>query len=192
MSPDFDEIVGTDGTPEELAELRQVHNLLLSADPPPLAAEAPRRAPRRRPSLRRAWAATALGFAAVLAALVAGLAIGRGFGHEADSRQGFVRPMHGIGAAAAAKAVVKVGSEDSNGNRTLRMTVRSLPSLPKGWYTLYLTEKGQPLVACGVFRTGPSGTADVRMNAPVDTAQYDGWIVTASVPGAPARVLLTT
>jgi len=188
--PDFDEIVGTEGSPEELAELRQVHNLLVSADRPPSFAAEPRRAPRTRPSLWRTWAGAAFGFAVVVAALVVGLAIG--VGHENDGRQGFVRPMHGLGTAAAANAVIRVGSEDTNGNRTLRMTVRSLPSLPKGWYTLYLTEKGEPLVACGVFRTGPSGTADVRMNAPVDTAEYGGWIVTASVPGAPAHVLLTT
>jgi hypothetical protein len=37
--------------------------------------------------------------------------------------------MHGIGTAAAASAVIAVGREDSNGNRTLRMKVRSLPSL---------------------------------------------------------------
>jgi hypothetical protein len=190
VRPDFDDIVGTEGTPEELAELRQVHNLLLSADPPP--AELPRRAPRRRLSFRRAWAASALGFAAVLGSVVAGLAIGGFFGPEGEGPGGFVRPMHGIGNAAAASAVIDVGREDANGNRTLRMKVRSLPSLQKGFYTLYLTEKGQPLVACGVFRTGSSGTADVRMNAPVDTAEYDGWIVTSSVPGQPAHVLLTT
>jgi hypothetical protein len=190
VRPDFDDIVGTDGTPEELAELRHVHNLLLSADPPP--AELPQRVPRRRLSFRRAWAASALGFAAVLGSVVAGLAIGGFFGPESEGPGGFVRPMHGIGTAAAASAVIDVGREDANGNRTLRMKVHSLPSLQKGFYTLYLTEKGHPLVACGVFRTGVAGTADVRMNAPVDTAEYDGWIVTASVPGQPSRVLLTT
>ena len=166
-----------------------MHNLLVSADPPPAATEGPRRAPRMRLSLWRTWAGAAVGLAAVLAAVVVGLAIG--LGHE-DESQGFVRPMHGLGTAAAASAVIKVGSEDTNGNRTLRMSVRSLPSLATGWYTLYLTEKGEPLVACGVFRTGPKGTTDVRMNAPIDTAEYDGWIVTASVPRAPAIVLLTT
>jgi hypothetical protein len=100
--------------------------------------------------------------------------------------------MHGVGPAAAASAVVRVGRQDGSGNRTLRMTVHSLPPLRKGWYTLYLTEKGKPLVACGAFRTGPSGSADVSMNAPADLAEYDGWIVTAAVPGRPTRVLLTT
>jgi len=191
--PDFDDIVGTEGTPEELAELRQVHNLLLSAEPPPELPEPRRRkAPRRRPAFARTWAAAALGFAAVLASLTAGLAIGRTFGHTSEAHQAFSRTMHGIGTAAAASAVIKVGGQDGSGNRTLRMAVHSLPSLRHGYYTLYLTEKGHPLVPCGVFRTGATGSANVSMNAPADLAEYDGWIVSAVVPGQPSRVLLTT
>jgi len=191
--PDFDDIVGTEGSPEELAELRQVHNLLLSAEPPPELPEARRKkALRRRPAFVRTWAAAAFGFAAVLASLTAGLAIGRTFGHSGEAHQTFSRTMHGIGTAAAASAVIKVGSQDASGNRTLRMAVHSLPSLRHGYYTLYLTEKGQPLVPCGVFRTGTTGNANVSMNAPADLAEYDGWIVSAVVPGQPSRVLLTT
>jgi hypothetical protein len=190
--PDFDDIVGTEGSPEELAELRQVHNLLLSAEPPPELPERRRKkAPRRRPAFARSWAAAAFGFAAVLASLTAGLAIGRTF-HEGEAHQAFSRTMHGLGVAATASAVIKVGSQDGSGNRTLRMAVHSLPSLPHGYYTLYLTEKGKPLVACGVFRTGATGNANVSMNAPADLAEYDGWIVSAVVPGQPSRVLLTT
>jgi hypothetical protein len=191
-TPDFDDIVGTEGSPEELAELRQVHNLLLSAEAPPALPERLRRSPRRRPAFTRWWGAAALGFAAVLASLTAGLAIGHSSGHEGDARQAFSRSMHGIGAAAAASAVIKVGRQDASGNRTLLMSVHSLPSLRRGYYTLYLTEKGKPLVACGVFRTGPTGSANVSMNAPSDLAEYDGWIVSAMVPGRPSRVLLTT
>ena len=192
-TPDFDDIVGTEGSPEELAELRQVHNLLLSADPPPeLPKPRRKKAPRRRPAFARSWAAAAFGFAAVLASLTAGLAIGRTFGHSGEAHQAFSRTMHGIGTAAAASAVIKVGSQDASGNRTLRMAVHSLPSRRHGYYTLYLTEKGKPLVACGVFRTGITGNANVSMNAPADLAEYDGWIVSAVVPGQPSRVLLTT
>jgi len=55
-TPDFDDIVGTEGSLEELAELRQVHNLLLSAEPPPALPERLRGAPRpsdSRPCSRR-------------------------------------------------------------------------------------------------------------------------------------------
>ena len=141
--PDFDDIVGTEGSPEELAELRQVHNLLLSAEPPPELPEARRKkALRRRPAFVRTWAAAAFGFAAVLASLTAGLAIGRTFGHSGEAHQAFSRTMHGIGTAAAASAVIKVGSQDASGNRTLRMAVHSLPSLRHGYYTALSDREG--------------------------------------------------
>ena len=189
--PDFDEIVGTEGSPEELAELRGVHELLLAAAAPPVV-ERRQRPPRTKPLLRRPWTLAAVGLAGLAASLATGLAIGQSGGHDSDSRLGFTRPMHGVGAAAAASAVVRVGREDANGNRTLSMSVHSLPALSSGWYTLYLTSKNEPLVACGVFETGRSGVTRVEMNAPADLGEYDGWIVTAAVPGQPSRVLLTT
>ncbi len=33
--PDFHELVGDEGTPEELAKLRRAHDLLIAAGPPP-------------------------------------------------------------------------------------------------------------------------------------------------------------
>ena len=104
--------------------------------------------------LRRSWTLAAVGLAGLAASLAAALAIGRRVGDESDSRLAFTRPMHGVGAAAAASAVVRVGREDASGNRTLRMSVHSLPALSSGWYTLYLTSKDEPMVACGVFETG--------------------------------------
>ena len=101
--------------------------------------------------------------------------------------------MHGLGSARAASALIKVGKEDGNGNRPLLMSVSALPTLSKdAWYKLYLSKKGRPVVLCGIFQTGPSGNARVRMNAPADLAEYDGWIVTAPSPGRSPRVLLST
>ena len=190
--PDFNEIVGTEGSPEELAALRSMHELLLAADPPPATSVRRKRAPRMKPLVPRSWAIGAVGFAALTASLATGLAVFWSVGQDGDAGQAFTRPMHGVGAAAAASAVVRVGSQDVNGNRTLRMSVHSLPALSKGWYTLYLTSKGKPMVPCGVFETGTSGAARVEMNAPAGLGEYDGWIVTSVVPGHPARVLLTT
>jgi hypothetical protein len=72
------------------------------------------------------------------------------------------------------------------------MNVSSLPPLQKGWYELYLTKKGKPVVPCGIFQTGASGAAHVTMNAPADLAEYDGWIVTAVVGGHDGPALLET
>jgi hypothetical protein len=190
MRPDFFDLVGDEGTPEELDELRQVHELLLSASPPPELAKVPR--PRRIRSLTRSWGAGVVAFAATCAAVV-GLASGYAFGHHGGFQSGAVRSMHGLGTAHAASAVIRVGKEDPNGNRPIQVSVKSLPAAAnRGWYELYLTKKGKLEVPCGVFRTGATGQAHVNMNAPADLEEYDGWVVT-TVPAGPApHVLLTT
>jgi hypothetical protein len=188
MTPDFDELIGAGGSAEEREELRAVHELLLSASPPPAPAKALRRAPRARLWLTRRWAIA--GAAAV--SVAAGLAVGYGAGTSGGFQAGIIRPMHGVGPTAAASAVIRVGDEDSSENRPLLMNVRSLPPLQKGWYELYLTKKGKPVVPCGIFQTGPAGAAEVTMNAPADLAEYDGWIVTAVVAGHTGPALLST
>lgn len=192
MTPDFDELIGAEGSRDELDEMRRVHDLLVSASPPASLDHHLRRAPRIRSLVPRSWATTALGLATALS-LVIGVAIGYTAGQSRGFQTGFTRPMHGVGSAAAASALIRVGKEDENGNRPIRMSVQTLPTLPNGaWYELYLTKKGKPVVACGIFQTGRNGSALVSMNAPADLAEYDGWIVTALVPGHSTRVLLST
>lgn len=186
MTPDFDELIGTEGTLEEREELRQVHELLLSATPPPTAVKAPRRAPRFW--LPRRWAIATAATVSVAAGLAAAYVVGTNSGFQTA----ITRPMHGVGAAASASAVIKVADETRSENRPLLMDVRSLPPLHKGWYELYLTKKGKPVVPCGIFETGSGGAAHVTMNAPADLAEYDGWIVTAVVAGHRGPTLLAT
>jgi hypothetical protein len=189
MRPDFDDLLDESVPADEREELRQIHDLLLSADPPPSFA-APRPVRRGRPALPRRWALPGL-VAAGSAAV--GLALGYALGHGAGFHSGFTRSMHGVGNAAAASALIKVGNEDADGNRSLRVTVQALPALSRGGrYELDLTRKGKVVFPCGAFRTGASGAAQVSMNAPADLAEYGGWIVTALVPGQAPRVLLST
>ncbi len=191
MTPDFDEIVGDEGSPEEREELRRVHELLVAATPPPSLDRPPHRAFRGRFSIPRSWALGAVGLAGA-ASIAIGLAVGSTIG-SGGFHTGFTRPMHGVGSTRTASALIKVGNEDGNGNRPLLMSVRALPTLPRGtWYRLYLTKKGKPVVLCGLFQTGRSGNAHVHMNAPGDLEEYDGWIVSAVSPGGAPRVLLST
>ncbi|HWE80083.1 MAG TPA: hypothetical protein VG265_00400 [Gaiellaceae bacterium] len=194
MTIDFDDLVGGEVSGEEREELRRVHELLLSATPPPsLDPLPPTPSHSRRSWIPRSWAHGAVGLAAVASIAIAiGLAIGSALGHG-GFQTGFTRPMHGLGSATAASALINVGKADPNGNRPLLMSIRKLPTLPKDtFYMLYLTKKGKPVVLCGIFQTGRSGNARVSMNAPADLAEYDGWIVTAFVPGQSPRVLLST
>jgi len=191
MNPDFDDLVGEEGSREERDELRRVHELLIASIPPPSLNPPRRGASHIRFSIRRSWAIGGVGLA-VAASVAIGLVIGSTFA-RGGFQTGFIRPMHGVGSATAASAVIKVGKEDGNGNRSLLMSVRALPTISKGaWYRLYLTKKGKPVVLCGSFETGQSGNAQVSMNAPADLGEYDGWIVTAVAPGHTSRVLLST
>jgi hypothetical protein len=193
MTPDFNELVGDQDSGDDLESLRRVHDLLVSADPPPspiIGRMA--RTPRVGPRVPRPRMAAALSFATA-ASVAIGLALGYTLGHGDGFQTAFSRPMHGIGTASAASAQIDVGRQGEAGNRTLEMTVRSLPKLAhRGWYELYLTKKGKPLLPCGTFETTSSGNARVTMNLPGDVTEYDGWNVTAVMPGHPPRVLLTT
>jgi hypothetical protein len=190
MTPDFDELVGDEGSSADRESLRQIHDLLVSASPPPPGPAW--RAPRVSALVSRSRAVAALGLATTVSVVV-GLGIGYTVGHGARFHTDFSRPMHGIGPAREARALIEVGGEDANGNRALEMTIRSLPALPhKGLYELYLSKHGKPILPCGTFQTGSSGSAEVSLNVPGSLAEYDGWIITALTRGPRARVLLTT
>jgi hypothetical protein len=190
--PDFRELVGDEGTPEELERLRRVHDLLVAAEPPPDVPRRLARAPRRRlAALPRPRLQAALGLAAAAA-----IALGFGIGYAVGNGNGFseqaVRPMHGVGRFASASASIEIGKLDAGGNWPLQMVVRGLPALPHGGlYELYLTKNGKPDATCGTFGVSGSVTR-VRLNAPYDFGEYDGWVVTSHVPGRHDRVLLTS
>ena len=204
--PDFSELVGDGGAPEDLARLRRVDELLVAAGPPPELSPGLARPPaveaisdeskviafsRRRPF-------TALGIAAALAvgAFVVGFAVG---GHRDGFSTARTLAMHGVGQFASARAELKVGSHDSSGNYPLEMTVSGLRRPPKGgWYELLLSKKGRPTLSCGAF-TVDGASVTLRMSVPYDLTEFptlfDGWVVTLhrSGPGTPeAPVVMVT
>lgn len=196
--PDFDELVGGEGTPEEVERLRRVHELLVAVGPPaelsPETVEAPPvgiREPFRLRPRRRLEAV--LAFAAVL--LVTAFAVGYLVGGREDGFSAVrVVPMHGVGEAVGARASIAVGAEEGDGNWPLRLKVRGLRPLPAGsWYELYLLKDGRLRESCGTFNVGPKETTEIHLNAPYPLRRYDGWAVTRHTPGSdPGPVLLTT
>lgn len=202
MARDFDELVGGDDLePEEELRLRNVHDLLVQAGPPPDLPPALERLPDepgdaeilQLPLLpRRRWAA-----AAVLAAALAVAAFGAGFlvgdrgGSSTSLDAARVVPMRGDGGALAS---IRLGERDEVGNWPMEVVVTGLPTQPAGaYYTLYLTRGGKPRIPCGYFRVH-GGTTTVRFTVPYTVKKGEGWVVTYQPKGVhdPGRVVLAT
>ena len=197
--PNFDELVGSDVAGEERHRLQRVHNLLVQAGPPhelspeleqvpwPEEALAPLGLVRRSPG--RHGRSRLLMFSAAAALLLVGVLIGRGTGSRSSSFSTvYTVKMHGVGAAPNAFASVQVGEKGSDGNWPMRVTVDNLPSLPRGYYYLWLSRNGRPVALCGSFNTRPGGAETVvRMSAAYSLSKKYGWVVTRHVAGTPER-----
>src|SRR3954451_23798850 len=204
MARDFDELVGgEDLEPEEELRLREVHDLLVQAGPPPDLPPGLERLPDEPgeaelltfPMLpKRACAA-----AAVIAAALAVAAFGAGFlvadrnSSSSSSSVDAVRvvPMRG---SSGALASIRLGERDDVGNWPMELVVTGLPTQPEGaYYTLYLTLGGKPRVPCGYFRVS-DGTTTVRFTVPYELRKGEGWVVTYQARGDhdPGRVVLAT
>ena len=184
MSPDFEELVGTDLDPAERARLERVHDLLVAAGPPPDYVPVPVPAANvieQRPRRRAAIVAIAASLAVALFAFGAAL--------TNDSTPGTIA-MEGTAAAQSATASLEVLDRDAAGNWPMTFAVEDLAPATSGRpFELWLTRDGKLGALCGSFRTDESGAAVVPMNAPYDFSEYDGWVVVEEGSETP---LLTT
>jgi len=187
MTPDFDELIGTDLPPDERERLRRAHDLLVAAGPLP---ELPPHLEQPRtpepaevvPFFNRRRSAVYL----IAAAALAAVAFGGGYltGHRSG---GFAAArtirMHGTSAAPTALASVQIGTPDSQGNWPMHVTVSYLPQLPpSGYYTIWLTRNGKAYAPCGTFRAH-GDTTSVTFTVAYALERFDGWVVTKWVPG---------
>jgi len=196
--PDFFDLVGDEGTPEELEKLRRAHDLLVAAGPPaelpPRLREAPKTTEKQGswlPRRRRRGGAFILAAGLAAAAFAVGYLVGnRGSGQfQAIGRP---IPMHAT-EQGSGRASILIGDRDAVGNWPLLVHVRGLKPLPKGqWYELYLTRKGKPAAYCGAFSVKGAGQTSVRLSVPYSFKGFDGWVVTTNKKEAPKQVLLTT
>jgi hypothetical protein len=198
--PDFGDLVGDEGTQEELAKLQRAHDMLIAAGPPPelspRLAEPPKAPERERRGRFHHWRPRA---AFALAAGVAAAAFGIGFlvgDHGSSEYQAAAPPipMHGVASASRANASIVIGERDDVGNWPLLVHVKGLDPLPKGqWYELYLTRKGKLAAYCGSFSMNDTGQTSVQFSIPYRLKRFDGWVVTTSRrDNSPRPVLLTT
>ena len=195
--PDFRELVGDDLPEQERARLERVHELLVTAGPPPELPPAlvePDLDPRDEnvEFLPKRRAGFVLGIAAAVgvAAFLGGFLAGRA---KEPFTEVFKVPMHGTVQAANASATIRVGKADEAGNWPLKVVVHGLKPLPKGqYYEMFLTHGHKASATCGTFRIAKTGDT-VRLNAPYNFRSFDGWVVTLERPGSKLHpVVLTT
>jgi hypothetical protein len=187
MKPDFDELIGPDGLdPIERERLRNVHELLLSAGPPPelpstlarLAATSTDAQVISFPSRARSRGAAALVLAATIAAALVG---GYLLGDHGQSGFKTVRVVSMQGQNSSAS--IRVGPSDGNGNWPLELAVTGLPKLTgeRAYYELMLTQNGKPTYPCGRFLIkGRSTTLDFTV--PYKVTSASNWVVMVLTP----------
>ena len=177
MTDLFDD--GTEFAPEELDRLRQVHELLLAAGPPPEVPPALLVPPLEEPTRllpRRGKKALAL-IAAALALTLFGIGFLVGDRTAAPTVERVI-PMQSVDGTAGS-ATIDLLAQDDSGNWPLIVRLRGLePSADReDTYELWLTRDGELAATCGVF-TVHEGVTTVSLSVPYGLKQFDSWVVT--------------
>jgi hypothetical protein len=198
-APDFDDLVGRELPDEERARLLRAHQLLIEAGPPPeLSPELDSTSwleesqmPLLRPKRRRPL----LIAAALATAIVIGFVLGQSTS-PSSSTSSTVRVVKLAGTKfdRDARASLELGKADASGNWPMLLHARGLQQLPEGgYYDLYLTKGGKPVVLCGTFNV-KGREIIVRFSAAYDLNHFDkdGWVITRQLPGnhEPTEVVL--
>jgi hypothetical protein len=190
--PDFDELVGQDVPSEERARLQRAHDLLVQAGPPPELSPELDQVPWPDEALgpvfgrrKRGGRRTVLLAAAIVTAVVVGFVLGQATGTSSstsiDARE--TVQLRGTQLARGAAGSLALGRPDRAGNWPMVLHVNGLPKLANGgYYDLYLTKSGMPLVSCGTINA--RGDTVVRMSAAYNLENFDedGWVIVRKTP----------
>jgi hypothetical protein len=176
--PDFDELTG-ELERAERERLYRVHEMLLTAGPPPELTPQMEAGPTVAMTLsgrsrRRTQRRTAL-LAAAIVVLAAAFLGGYITGND-KSASGRLLQMHGTAAAPHARAQLRIASADAAGNWPMQIAAVGLPKLPAhGYYEVFLVRHGRIDAPCGSFLVkSTTQHVSVRLNSWVVTSQRAG------------------
>jgi hypothetical protein len=190
--PDFDDLVGRDVPPDERDRLHRAHELLVAAGPPPELSPELEAVPWPEDALQPLFGRRkekrgrrpVLLAAALATAIFVGFLLGQATSSDTSSLSTTKTvEMHGTALAQNALATLKLGKVDAAGNWPMVLHVSGLKKLSNGgYYALYLTKDGRPLVSCGTINV--SGATSVRMSAAYALEQFDknGWVIVRQTP----------
>ena len=191
-TPTFDELVGADVEGAERERLLRVHELLLTAGPPPELSPELERGPtlamtlgrtRRDRVVKRRVMLLAAAILVLAVAFFGGYVAGNGSSGSLGTSH--TLQLAGTQAAPAALASLRIAPADKAGNWPMQLNVEGLPKLPAhAYYEVYLTRNGKPWAPCGTFvSAGVKHGTVVTLNAPYTLRKGDSWVVTRQDPG---------
>jgi hypothetical protein len=188
-APDFDDLIGKDVPDEERARLMRAHRLLVEAGPPPeLSPEldsVPWPEESQMPLLKPKQRRPLLLAAAILTALGIGFVLGESRGPNGSSMETVrVVKLAGTKLDKDALGTLELGKADADGNWPMKLHARGLQQLPEGgYYDLYLTKRGKPVVLCGTFNVkGDEVVVPFSAAYDLDHFDKDGWVITRQLP----------
>jgi hypothetical protein len=202
MSRDLGDIVDLgELEPPERERLERVHELLVTAGPPPSLPAALRDAPAEPPRARilalpsrsrKRVLATLVAAAVTTATFAAGYLVGDASNGAADASS--LVSLEGLNGAAVGS--LHVDETGADGNVSLVLTVKGLPrqSGDHDYYELFVWRDGKPGYPCVGFKMGEN-TTRVRFTVPYVLKPSTELVVTAIVPGKvrwPGRVVMRT
>jgi hypothetical protein len=176
--PEFRDLVGDDLSPDERARLERVHDMLISAGPPPELPPELQEVPSEHKAVadpvllprRRVGAALALAAAIALIAFLGGYVAG-----NSGTGKSFQSVRNVTLGNTETKAVVRFAPKDANGNTTMDLKVKGLRPLPeRDYYVLLMTKNGKPVVECGTFNIRRGGPTTFKFTVAYDPANFDG------------------
>jgi hypothetical protein len=189
--PTFDDLIDDETTGAERARLRNVHDMLVRAGPPPELPPELEAGPnlqmtmarRRRHAKRRGMLLLAAALIGVLV-FIGGYAAGNGQKGSRGRAPVATLNLKGTSVAPHAQASLEVW-HPQDGNWPMTLSVVGLEQLPaRRYYEVYVVRGGKILGSCGVFRVDQTrNPVVVTLNAPYPLQKGDKWVVTRQGPG---------